>query len=399
VDPTDARATVPKASVLLPSRRGQVQQMVTREALIDLVAEFVWVDEIDTAAPLSELGLDSMAVGAFMNSIPGIEEMEAPATVSDVRELSIDQMVALASARAPVRRPGADLHQLPAGAPRNKAAVTLGRGADPTIALVHMIMGDCAALMGLVRKVLSRRGRNIVGLVHEPPTELDRVATFEELAEDHAASLMETGRTIFDLIGISNGTGLALALSSAVVRYGGVTQRLVLVDPGPPQLQKRISLNETAISVYYAHIEAASSKADADVILRLSSLPPDEIYAFLASELHDVLGVAAPSTTTVTRRVRSFQSLYAAECDFFHAMAWTRLSGVAGREPETLMVLSAQAMHGTAQERVDVKAQRAIFGALALELQLEGRHFDVALSCGSGSDEAFNSFLQSFLNL
>ena len=102
---------------------------------------------------------------------------------------------------------------------------------------------------------------------------------------------------------------------------------------------------------------------------------------------------------TTTRRVRSFQQLSAAEGDFYHTDGWTEHRADAQSARETLLVLSAEVMHQRVQERVDVKAQRELFGAIQLELQLEGSHLDMALQCASGSNEAFNSMLEFFLEL
>lgn len=87
------------------------------------------------------------------------------------------------------------------------------------------------------------------------------------------------------------------------------------------------------------------------------------------------------------------------EREFYHTDGWTEHRADAQSARETLLVLSAEVMHQRVQERVDVKAQRELFGAIQLELQLEGSHLDMGLQCASGSNEAFNSMLEFFLEL
>jgi thioesterase domain-containing protein len=220
------------------------------------------------------------------------------------------------------------------------------------------------------------------------------VLRFRNMAEGYATALLDDGGGAFDLLGVSNGTGLALEIAGALVRYGRASPRLLLVDPDPPQAFTALSLQAAASNVLILHV--SPTPVDAHIVRQLLSTPDADVFAFVNGELRRALGAAAPSMATVTRRVRSFQLLCEAESAYYFHEGERAGAGCGAR---CGLVLSTGAAQSSKEADVDARAQRAIFGPIDLEVTIEGSHLDAMLSCAQGNVAVFNSSIALLLGL
>ena len=217
------------------------------------------------------------------------------------------------------------------------------------------------------------------------------------MAEGYATALLDDGGGAFDLLGVSNGTGLALEIAGALVRYGRASPRLLLIDPDPPQAFTALSLQAAASNVLMLHLSPTPLDTHIEQqLLQLLSTSDVDVFALVNGELRRALGAAAPSMATVTRRVRSFQLLCEAESAYYFHEGERAGAGCGAR---CALVLSTGAAQSSKEADVDVRAQRAIFGPIDLEVTIEGSHLDAGLRCGEGNVAVFNSSIALLLGL
>ena len=275
---------------------------------------------------------------------------------------------------------------------------TAASRSGPMIALMHSVTGTVNFYNGLRGRVLTGRGRHIVGL-HRGTSAVAQPQPFQELAESYADVLLEVDSS-FDLVGFSNGTGNILWLSRVLRRRGGTVKRLVFIDPGPPD---EPTASPTFLSVVDSAITAlvlrTGEMVSPDLKPYLESLAAsEEVYEYVAGQL------PLPRSTSLVRSIAQESEaarhlLYAEEL-FYRNRELLHVEIAVSSDPPPDMLLALCMEQTQKRSRtVDINEQRRIFGPSAVELELEGIHLDMVVRCGRGADNAFNAAVAALLEL
>ena len=377
---------------------------VSMDQLVQLVGESSFASEINPTVPIRDMGMDSLAAASLAGALSKLMGIDGAGQLSslglDLLQLSLNELHRLLSTPT-LQLTGITEQPLHLNTERRSPSVERlhvpRQQADlgAHIICMHTLVGHSVVFTGLLHRVLVNWGQSVYGMLHDPDGGLE---TFGELAEKHADALMLTGKA-FDLLGVSNGTGLCNATAHALARRGGSVFHLVLIDPAPPLVPEGVvepmPFRAVQAIIFAMHATGTLEKVNLN---ELRSSPTDDgAYEYMVAQLPHV------RLPYLIRICRSSRSLLYAEAAFYKGWEQIQPFFGAGGEPAIFLVLSSE----VAQDRsplyysrdFDVARQRNRFGPVALELEVGGPHLEGTAACVAGELPAVNASVERFLNL
>ena len=374
------------------------------DQLVQLVGESSFASEINPTVPIRDMGMDSLAAASLAGALSKLMGIDGAGQLSslglDLLQLSLNELHRLLSTPT-LQLTGITEQPLHLNTERRSPSVERlhvpRQQADlgAHIICMHTLLGHSVVFTGLLHRVLVNWGQSVYGMLHDPDGGLE---TFGELAEKHADALMLTGKA-FDLLGVSNGTGLCNATAHALARRGGSVFHLVLIDPAPPLVPEGVvepmPFRAVQAIIFAMHATGTLEKVNLN---ELRSSPTDDgAYEYMVAQLPHV------RLPYLIRICRSSRSLLYAEAAFYKGWEQIQPFFGAGGEPAIFLVLSSE----VAQDRsplyysrdFDVARQRNRFGPVALELEVGGPHLEGTAACVAGELPAVNASVERFLNL
>ena len=269
-----------------------------------------------------------------------------------------------------------------------------------TILLIHAIIGHTRVFDGLCNRALAQH--TIFSISHDPllPMPPSGFIPFQSLAARYAEQVVHTVMTPLDLLGVSNGTGIAHQTAHALRSLGGTPGRIVLLDPSPgPRIEAPIPLlsyqlaAELVLSIYNVPYEKEE----------FHSLEDDSILGFVMHLLHRARGPSAHSAGRIMQELQSMRQLLTAERTFYfdNADKVVPYSGEHG-EAAIVLILSSEEFDIEASYKDGVAPAgqegrplvRSFFGEVREELVVDGDHLAVSVKCAGGQIPAFNEAVE-----